>query len=77
MEYPVVIWETVVFISQLYRYHIMHDRWCKWYEINTRIESEGSEPDKAACLAAARLSTSSMEAYQKLNLESKGISELK
>lgn len=28
-------------------------------EHGTRIESEGSEPDKAAFLAAARLSTSS------------------
>lgn len=28
-------------------------------EHGTRIESEGSEPDRAACLAAARLSTSS------------------
>lgn len=28
-------------------------------QCNTRIESEGSEPDKAAFLAAARLSTSS------------------
>jgi hypothetical protein len=30
-----------------------------WVNCNTLIESEGSEPDKAAFLAAARLSTSS------------------
>lgn len=30
----------------------------------TLIESDGSEPDMAACLAAARLSTSSVKAYK-------------
>lgn len=35
------------------------DWWAIELRKKTRIESEGSEPDKAACLAAARLSTSS------------------
>lgn len=34
----------------------------------TRMESDGSEPDKAACLAAARLSTSSTHQKKKRSL---------
>lgn len=34
----------------------------------TLIESEGSEPDKAAFLAAARLSTSSAQYYQAISI---------
>ena len=35
---------------------------------DTRIESEGSEPDKAAFLAAARLSTSSAALPQNITI---------